>query len=103
MSSRPTVYGFCPAGCRYPIRDIVAAEATLKATGWFDKEQTVSVEDVNSISDVIVTSNPANSFDYSNAGVQCISQGTGTLTFSCLTVPTVDLKVNILIVRGISE
>lgn len=103
MSSRPTVYGFCSAGCKYPIRDMVAAEAILKFTGWVDKEQTVAVEDVDSISDVIVTPNPANSFEYNSAGVQCLSQGTGTLTFSCLTVPTIDLKVNILIVRGISE
>ena len=103
MVSKRKIYGFCDAGCKRQIRDVVSMEISLTVAGWSDNKQTVTIEDIDSTCDIIVSPKPSNSSVYSKAGVQCISQGTGTLTFSCKKTPTEVLAVSLLIVGGISE
>ena len=40
---------------------------------------------------------------YENCGIACISQGEGSLTFKCETIPTEDISINILILAGVSD
>jgi hypothetical protein len=48
---------------------------------------------------VIVSPDPANINDYASNSVYCSAQGSGTLTFKCNTVPSVDIDVNILTIN----
>ena len=73
--------------------------ATLAANGWVSKQQTVTVSGVTSTNVVIVSAAPNSVVDYLVAGVLCRSQGTDSLTFSCDTVPSRDIELNIAILK----
>lgn len=75
-----------------------SATATLAVNDWSSNTQTVSVTGVTSSNNVIVSAAPASQADYTAAGVICTSQGAGTLSFSCQTVPSSALTVNVLII-----
>ena len=72
---------------------------TLPASGWNanTKTQTVSVSGVTATVNLIITAAPDSYMAYAEAGVRCTAQGSGTLTFSCETVPTADVAANVLI------
>ena len=46
---------------------------------------------------VFVSPAPASAADYAAAGITCTAQGSGTLTFTCTTVPSNAITVNIVI------
>ena len=71
----------------------------LPASGWDSnaKTQTVSVSGVTATANCIITAAPDSYMAYAETGVSCTAQGTGTLTFSCETVPTADVSANVLI------
>ena len=75
------------------------ANVTLTAAGWRKGEQTVTVNGILADSSAqIVDVCPANkpSADrWAAAGVWCTSQAANSLTFSCDSVPTEDINVNI--------
>ena len=73
---------------------------TLPASGWNSsaKTQTVSVSGVTATANCIITAAPDSYMAYAKAGVRCMAQGTGTLTFACETVPTADVAANVLII-----
>ena len=70
---------------------------TLASANWSSKEITVSATGVTASNTVIVSPSPANINDYATNSVYCSAQGSGTLTFSCNTEPSVDIDVNVLI------
>lgn len=67
---------------------------TLSASGWASKKQTVNVANVTATNDVIVSPAPASYKAYTAAGIVCISQASGKLTFECASVPTAAITVN---------
>ena len=69
---------------------------TLLSGGWSSNTQTVNVQGVTETNLVIVSPN-GNPADYASAGIYCSAQGSGTLTFTCTTVPTSDIVVNIVV------
>lgn len=69
----------------------------LPVTGWAKNKQTVSVSSINENNTIIVCSAPENFEAYGSDGVYCSKQSNGKLTFSCSSVPEVDLIVNIMI------
>lgn len=77
----------------------VGVTATLTAAGWNAdaNTQTVSVAGVTATANCIITAAPGSYMAYAEAGVRCTAQGTGTLTFSCETVPAEDVTANVLI------
>ena len=77
----------------------VGVTATLTAAGWDSeaKTQTVSVAGVTATANCIITAAPDSYMAYAEAGVRCMAQGAGTLTFACETVPTADVAANVLI------
>lgn len=81
------------------------ATVTLTAAGWSKGEQTVTVTGILADSSAqIVDVCPANkpSADrWAAAGVWCTSQAANSLTFSCDSVPTEDINVNIRM-QGVS-
>lgn len=73
--------------------------ATLAKASWSSLKQTVSVNGVTADNTIIVTPAPASFLEWRNAGVYCSGQTAGKLTFTCETVPTVDLTANIVILN----
>lgn len=82
----------------------VPVTVSLTVAGWSNNQQTVPVANVTADSaatSVIVAPAPAadNYAAYNNSGVRCTAQGAGTLTFSCDSVPSTALTVNVLVRR----
>lgn len=77
---------------------IEVTPVTLTAAGWADSAQSVTLENVNASTNVIVSPDPASYEDYTSAGIRCSAQGASTLTFVCETAPTNDITVNVMIV-----
>lgn len=78
---------------------ITSQTATLTIAGWSNKQQTVNVTGVTSTNNVIVSPAPTSLSDYADALVYCSAQGSGTLTFTCDTVPSSAITVNVMIVE----
>ena len=70
---------------------------TLTVTGWSNNQQTVSVTGVTASNTVMVSPAPASVSAYGDAGIYCSAQASGALTFTCASVPTVALSVNVAI------
>lgn len=70
---------------------------TLAVADWSSNTQTVSVTGVTASNIVIVSPAPASATDYAAAGIVCTAQGAGTLTFTCTTVPSNAITVNVII------
>ena len=77
----------------------VSTSVTLTAAGWSSGTQTVSVAGVTADNHVIVAPSPASRDTYINSDVRCTSQGAGTLTFTAASTPTVNITVNIIILK----
>ena len=77
----------------------VSASLTLTAAGWSSGAQTVSVAGVTADNHVIVAPAPASRDTYINSDVRCTSQGAAQLTFTAASTPTVDVTVNVIILK----
>lgn len=80
---------------------VKSATVTLSANAWSGNSQTINISNVTAGSLVTVAPVPTaqNRTAYLEAGVYCSAQGTGTLTFVCEDVPSVNLNVNIQIIN----
>lgn len=74
-----------------------ATTPTLVAADWSTNTQTITVLGVTSSNVVFVSPAPASVSDYTNAGIICTAQGTDSLSFSCVTTPTNDITLNVVI------
>lgn len=74
----------------------VNTTATLAVADWSSNTQTVSVTGVAADSVVFVSPAPASASDYASAGILCTAQAAGTLTFTCDTVPSNAITVNVI-------
>lgn len=75
------------------------ATVTLTAAGWSDNAQTADVPSVKADSTVIVSPAPESFKAYGEAGIYCSAQAEGKLTFTCDSVPTAAITVNVVIPR----
>lgn len=85
-------------------RSALGAQATVKTrtgsltvAGWSNKTQIISVTGVSASNCVIVAPDPGSLSAYAAAGVRCTAQASGKLTFTCQSVPTAALTVNVAI------
>lgn len=74
----------------------VNSTITLTAAGWSSNTQTVNVTGMTADGVVMVSPDPTDQSAYTSAGILCTAQGAGTLTFTCDTVPSGDLSVNVV-------
>ena len=77
----------------------VSTSVTLEVAGWSSGTQTVSVAGVTADNHVIVAPAPASRDTYINSDVRCTAQGAGRLTFTAASTPTVNITVNIIILK----
>lgn len=69
----------------------------LTVAGWSNNTQTVTVTGVTATNTVFVSPAPASAADYAAAGIVCTAQAADSLTFTCTTVPTNAITVNVVI------
>ena len=70
---------------------------TLAADGWNSNQQTVTVAGVTDDNTVIPGPAPASHADYAENGVYCSAQAADSLTFTCDSVPSADLTINVAV------
>ena len=80
----------------------VAHKVTLTASGWNSstKKQTVNCADIvadEAAQQILPMPAAASMTAYNDAGIQCVAQGAGKLTFQCETVPTAAIAVYVTI------
>lgn len=73
---------------------------SIPASAWSNNAATVNASAVTASNDVIVTPAPASMAAWAAAGVYCSAQASGTLTFTCSTVPTEALTANVMVFEG---
>ena len=73
------------------------ATASLTVAGWSNNSQTVTVSGVTTSNHVIISPAAASASDYAAAGIVCTTQASNSLTFTCVTVPTAAITVNVMI------
>ena len=75
--------------------------ATLDVAAWTGAEapfqQTVSVEGATATNIKVISPAPASVDEYASCGVKATTEGAGTITFACTTVPENALTVNVVI------
>jgi len=69
---------------------------TLAAANWSSNTQTVNVTGMTATGVVFPSPDPADQSAYTGAGILCTAQGSGTLTFTCTSVPSADIDVNVV-------
>lgn len=77
----------------------IVTTATLASGMWSNKQQTVSVSGVTTSNEVICSAAPSSYEEYTDNYVRCSAQAAGQLTFTCSSVPSTTLTVNILILN----
>lgn len=76
---------------------VVNKTGSLTVAGWSNKKQAISVAGVTASNCVIVAPAPASQEAYVAAGIKCTTQASGKLTFTCQSVPTAALTINVAI------
>lgn len=71
---------------------------TLPVSGWSGNQQVIAVSEVTANNTIFVSAAEASKSVYNTANVSCTAQSAGKLTFTCGTIPTVNLTVNLVIV-----
>jgi hypothetical protein len=73
--------------------------ASLTVAGWSSNTQTVTVPWVTASNYVIVSPAPASITDYTDAKIYCSAQWSNSLTFTCDSVPSSAITVNVVILN----
>lgn len=77
-----------------------AISVTLAAANWSSSTQTVTATGVTASNTVVVSPASASASDYASAEILCTAQASDSLTFTCVTTPSNDITVNVLIVNS---
>lgn len=75
---------------------ITSVSVSLTVVGWASNQQTVSASNVTASNIVWVSPAPASFVEYGKAGIRAVTQGAGTITFQCTTVPTDEIAVEVV-------
>lgn len=78
---------------------IVATTGSLLVANWdpTTHSQTITVTGLTATKNVLVSPAPASTADYIAGGIICSGQLNNTLTFTCTTIPSADITVNMMI------
>lgn len=76
---------------------VPATTPTLVVADWSSNTQTLTVQGVTASNVVLVSPAPASAADYASAGIVCTAQNTNSLTFTCVTVPSNAITLNVVI------
>lgn len=79
----------------------VATTVTIATSDWSSLSCTKNVTGMTASKIVLVSPAPASFSVYTDAGVRCSAQGSGTLSFACDSVPSSSVTVNIIMIDAI--
>ena len=96
QSSLSTVEGEVAAISANKNNKLNAITVTLTVAGWASNTQSVSASNVTADNIVWVSPAPASFDAYGKAGIRATAQADGTLTFTCTSVPTVEITVEVV-------
>lgn len=71
----------------------------LLAKDWVDSAQTLTVPGVTATNTIFVEPIAIHQSDYTESEILCTAQAEDALTFTCVTTPTIDMDVNIIILN----
>jgi len=73
----------------------------LASNNWSSKKQTLTLSGsgITATNTIIIIPSDASSSDYSKCGISCTAQAADSLTFSCTTVPGVNVYVTAIVVN----
>lgn len=74
-----------------------AKTGTLAVASWSSNSQSLTVEGITASNNVIVSPTTASETNWNLFGVSCNAQATNSLTFTCKTIPTVAISVQVII------
>lgn len=78
-------------------------QLTLAGTAWIAVDegytQTVACSGVSATNAVVVAAAPSHLMAYAENTVYCTAQGAGQLTFTAMSLPDQDLKVNVMVLE----
>ena len=80
--------------------NMTALTVSLTVANWSSNTQTVTATGVTASNNVIVSPAPSYVSAYTEAGIICTAQASNSLTFTCETVPTSAITVNVLILSS---
>lgn len=92
-------YDWSPATKKYVDDKKSTITVTLAAANWSSQSITVSATGVTASNTLIVSPDPSDFSDYTDAVIYCSAQGTNSLTFVCDTTPSNDIDVNVVILN----
>lgn len=78
------------------IRETVTV--TLAAADWTNNQQTITTSDIGDNTTVFHTPQPNSHDAYIGAGIMLVSATSTSLTFTCATVPTVDIMIEVVLI-----
>ena len=79
-------------------RKIPTCNRTLSISIFDHPEYKAAIAKATATNSIVVSPIPANQSAYSDAGILCTAQATGSITFVCDSVPATDIQVNVLVV-----
>lgn len=79
---------------------VIDTTITLAKASWSGKSYNATVAGLTANSIVFVQPDTSSATVYAVANVKATAQAVNKLTFSCTTVPTADVKVQIVIING---
>lgn len=82
-----------PAGL--PVKS--STSVTVATSAWSNKAATVTVSGVTANNDIIVSYKPESKSVFETAGIYASAQAANSITFTCATVPTASVTINVLI------
>lgn len=82
-----------------PSKDHRTVTFTIATTDWSSNTCTKTATGVTASNTVVVSPAPASFADYGTAGIYCSAQSANALTFTCTTVPSTAISVNVLILN----
>lgn len=74
-----------------------STSVTVATSAWSNKAATVTVSGVTANNDIIVSYKPESKSVFETAGIYASAQAANSITFTCATVPTASVTVNVLI------
>ena len=78
--------------------EVSTATVTIATSDWSSNVCTKNVTGVTSSNHIIVSPAPASYLAYGEAQIRAVSQGSGTISFACESVPSSSVTVNVMIV-----
>lgn len=69
--------------------------AVLTAANWSNNSQSITATGVDGTNTVFITAAQSSKEEYRNCQIQCTTQASNSLTFSCVTIPSNDIVINI--------